>query len=90
MTYPRYYPFTSGVCYPWNNLFGTVGNTVGISILYVHVLCCVVCVITGTACYKTVLIFRGLLLPLLPHCTKVAVLHFATNNASLWAGGRAV
>jgi len=40
--YPRYYPFTSDVCYPWSNLFGTVGNTVGISILYVHVMCCVV------------------------------------------------
>jgi len=45
-------------------------------------------VITGTACYKAVLIFRGLLLPLLPHCTKVAVLHFVTNNASLWAGAQ--
>ena len=68
MTYPIYYPCTSDVCYPWSSLFGTVGNTAGISILYAHVLCfvcvCVcVCVITGTACYKAVLMFRRLLLP---------------------------
>ena len=37
----NYYYYYSGVCYPWSNLFGTVGNSAGISVLYVHVLCCV-------------------------------------------------
>jgi hypothetical protein len=32
--------------------------------------------------------FGGLLLPLLPRCTKVAVLHFVTNNAPLSAGAQ--
>jgi hypothetical protein len=50
-------------------------------------LCCV-CVIRGTACYKALRMFRRLLFPLLLHCTTVAVLHFVTNNAPLWAGAQ--
>ena len=45
VTNPRYHPFTSGACYPWSNLFGTVGNTAAVSMLCVCtcvVLCCVV------------------------------------------------